>query len=229
MIGVGFAVLARHQHDRRRTTRTPASLIVDGSRRPVGTAAGSTTTDPAERRGPHLQGAGGLVPGRRGGGDSTCDCDTIGFLGGQTEPADPEVRGRLHRRREAINPDMEVLVEYIGDDVGRFQRRREGRGALDQDVRDGAEIIYHAPGASGAGLFNAAVKEDKLAIGVDSDQYLTASSRAAAADPHVDAEAGRRRRVQRRSRSGQRHFVSGATVFGLAEDGVDFSKSNTPS
>ena len=40
---------------------------------------------------------------------------------------------------------------------------------------DGAEIIYHASGASGAGLFNAAVKADKLAIGVDSDQYLTAS------------------------------------------------------
>ena len=40
---------------------------------------------------------------------------------------------------------------------------------------DGAELIYHAAGASGAGLFNAAVKADKLAIGVDSDQYLTAS------------------------------------------------------
>ena len=38
---------------------------------------------------------------------------------------------------------------------------------------DGACIVYHAAGASGAGLFNASVNADKLAIGVDADQYLS--------------------------------------------------------
>ena len=52
----------------------------------------------------------------------------------------------------------------------------EGETLSTKMYKDGAEMIYHAAGASGAGLFNAAVKEDKLAIGVDSDQYLTASA-----------------------------------------------------
>ena len=62
---------------------------------------------------------------------------------------------------------------------------------------DGACIIYHAAGASGAGLFNAAVKADKLAIGVDSDQYLTASADQKPLILTSMIEAGRHGRVQR--------------------------------
>ena len=75
-----------------------------------------------------------------------------------------------------MNPNIKVLVEYIGDDVGAFNDPIKGEALSTKMYDDGAEIIYHASGASGAGLFNAAVKADKLAIGVDSDQYLTASA-----------------------------------------------------
>ncbi len=39
----------------------------------------------------------------------------------------------------------------------------------------GADIVYHAAGGSGAGVFDAAAEagDGKWAIGVDSDQYLT--------------------------------------------------------
>jgi len=36
---------------------------------------------------------------------------------------------------------------------------------------DGACIIYHAAGLSGNGMIEAAAEQDKIAIGVDSDQY----------------------------------------------------------
>ena len=41
---------------------------------------------------------------------------------------------------------------------------------------NGADIVYHAAGKSGLGLFDAveAAGEGNWAIGVDSDQYLTA-------------------------------------------------------
>ena len=41
---------------------------------------------------------------------------------------------------------------------------------------DGADIVYHAAGGSGGGVFEAASEagEGNWAIGVDSDQYLTA-------------------------------------------------------
>ena len=42
---------------------------------------------------------------------------------------------------------------------------------------DGACIVYHAAGASGRGAVQRRRQADKLAIGVDSDQYLTASAR----------------------------------------------------
>ena len=42
---------------------------------------------------------------------------------------------------------------------------------------DGADIVYHAAGKSGLGVFDAAAAagDGKWAIGVDSDQYLTAA------------------------------------------------------
>ena len=39
---------------------------------------------------------------------------------------------------------------------------------------NGAEIVYHAAGGSGGGVFEAASESGNLAIGVDSDQYTTA-------------------------------------------------------
>ena len=48
----------------------------------------------------------------------------------------------------------------------------------------GADVVYHASGASGSGVFDAAVEagDGNWAIGVDSDQYLTAT---AAQKPHI--------------------------------------------
>ena len=42
---------------------------------------------------------------------------------------------------------------------------------------NGADIVYHAAGGSGGGVFEAASEAGKLAIGVDSDQYITATRR----------------------------------------------------
>jgi basic membrane protein A len=156
-----------------------------------------------------------------------CGCDTIGFLGGQTGPLIEKFEAGYVAGAQEINPNMEVLVEYIGDDTTAFNDPVKGE-ALSTSMYDaGAEIIYHAAGASGAGLFTAAVKADKLAIGVDSDQYLTASpeqqpliltSMLKRVDTAVyDAVAA----------VGDGSFAPGGVVFGIAEEGIDYSKSNT--
>jgi basic membrane protein A len=92
---------------------------------------------------------------------------------------------------------------------------------------DGACIIYHAAGASGAGLFNAAVKADKLAIGVDSDQYLTA-----APDQKPLILTSMIKRVDTAvynaiQQTGNGSFKGGGQVFDLAHQGLDYSKSNS--
>ncbi len=154
-----------------------------------------------------------------------CGCDTIGFLGGQTGTLIEKFQAGYEAGAAEINPNIEVLVEYIGDDTTAFNDPVRGEALSTAMYDDGAEIIYHAAGASGAGLFNAAVAADKLAIGVDSDQYLTASpeqqpliltSMLKRVDTAVyTAIAG----------VGDGSF-GGSLVFGMAEEGLDFATSN---
>jgi basic membrane protein A len=156
-----------------------------------------------------------------------CECDTIGFLGGQ------QGIGLIERFEagytagaKAINPNINVLVEYIGSDETAFNDAVKGEALSTSMYDDGAEIIYHAAGASGAGLFNAAVKDDKFAIGVDSDQYLTASPEQ---QPLILTSMLKRVDVATYNvikQTGEGSFVTGPQVFGLAEDGLDFSTSN---
>jgi basic membrane protein A and related proteins len=157
-----------------------------------------------------------------------CGCDTIGFLGGQQgigliEKFEAGYTAGAH----AVNPDMTVLVEYIGTDETAFNDAVKGEALSTAMYDDGAEIIYHAAGASGAGLFNAAVKADKLAIGVDSDQYLTASPEQ---QPLIFTSMLKRLDVSvydTIAAMGEGTFTAGASVFGMAEEGVDYSTTNT--
>jgi basic membrane protein A len=149
---------------------------------------------------------------------------TIGFLGGQqgTGLIEKFQAGYEAGARE-INPDIEILVEYIGDSTAAFNDPTRGEALSAKMYDGGADVIYHAAGASGAGLFAAAVEANQYAIGVDSDQSLTASpeqrkliltSMLKRVDTAVyDA-------IQQVT---EENFQSGTQVFGLAEQGVDYA------
>ncbi len=155
-----------------------------------------------------------------------CGCDTIGFLGGQQGTGLIEkFQAGYEAGAAQINPDIEVLVEYIGDDTTAFNDPVRGEELSTSMYDEGAEIVYHAAGASGAGLFNAAVEANKLAIGVDSDQYLTASPEQ---QPLILTSMLKRVDVavyDAIQRVGE-GSLGGSLVFGMAEDGVDYSSSN---
>jgi basic membrane protein A and related proteins len=156
-----------------------------------------------------------------------CQCDTIGFLGGQTGPLIQKFEAGYTAGAQYINPNIKVLVEYIGDDVTAFNDAVKGEALSTKMYNDGADIIYHAAGASGAGLFNAAVKADKMAIGVDSDQYLTASAEQkplilTSMIKRVDTAV-----YDAIKQVGDGDFKTGGNVYDLAAQGLDYSKSNT--
>jgi basic membrane protein A len=154
---------------------------------------------------------------------------TIGFLGGQRGTGLIEkFEAGYTAGAQAVNPDVEVLVEYIGDDVTAFNDPTKGKALADKLYDDGADVVYHAAGASGAGLFQsvAARAETDLAIGVDSDQYLTAS---AEQQPHILTSMLKRVDTAIHDVIADTvadAFAPGFKVFGMAEDGVDYSKSN---
>ena len=118
-----------------------------------------------------------------------------------------------------------MLVEYIGDDTTAFNDPVKGEQLSTKMYDQGAEIIYHASGASGAGLFNAAVEAQKEAIGVDSDQYLTASPEQ---QPLILTSMLKRVdvAVYNSIEAVGGGTFGGSQVFGMAEDGVDYATSN---
>src|SRR5215204_975144 len=87
------------------------------------------------------------------------DDKVVGFLGGQTGPLIGKFEAGYVAGVESVCPDCKVLVQYAGADPTAFN-----------DPAKGADIIYHAAGNTGAGLFDAASQEKIFAIGVDLDQ-----------------------------------------------------------
>ncbi len=91
---------------------------------------------------------------------------TVGFVGGMEVPVIHNFQTGYEQGVEYINSDIEVLINYAGDfgDPGRGKEL-----AISQEGR-GADIIYHAAGGTGMGVFEAAEELGFYAIGVDSDQ-----------------------------------------------------------
>ena len=94
------------------------------------------------------------------------ETNTIGFVGGMEVPLIRKFEIGFIEGAKYANPDVEVLVNYAGafDDPGRGREL-----AVSQNER-GADIVYHAAGGTGSGVFDAAVANGFYAIGVDSDQ-----------------------------------------------------------
>jgi len=224
VIGVGFAfspgvnTIAPDYPD-------TSFMIVDGYAT-CGTACGLTNDAEAipnvadytfkEQEGSFLVGAAAVLK---------CQCTTIGFLGGQTGPLIEKFQAGYEAGAAQIDPDVEVLVEYIGDDTTAFNDPVKGEQLSTSMYDDGAEIVYHAAGASGAGLFNAAVEAQKFAIGVDSDQYLTASPEQ---QPLILTSMLKRVDVAvfNSIEAVGAGSLGSSQVFGMAEDGVDYATSN---
>ena len=119
-----------------------------------------------------------------------------------------------------------MLVEYIGDSVQDFFNPTAGEALSTSMYDDGADIVYHAAGQSGLGLFKAAVQANKLAIGVDSDQYLTASPEE---QPLILTSMLKRVDTavyEAIKQTVEGEFRAGFQVFGIAEDGISYSDSN---
>jgi len=104
--------------------------------------------------------------------------DHIGFVGGVHNDLIKKFEAGYVAGAKAVNPDITVDVTYIEEeDLAGFADPAGGKAAAAAMYENGADIVYHAAGGSGSGVFDAAVEagDGMWAIGVDSDQYLTAS------------------------------------------------------
>jgi basic membrane protein A and related proteins len=156
-----------------------------------------------------------------------CACDKIGFIGGQEIDLIKEFEAGYIAGAKAVNPDITVESQYLGaagDNAAWGSPDKAKEIALGW-YADGVEVIYSAAGGSGNGTIEAAVEADKWAIGVDSDQYLTATPEQQA---HILTSMLKRVDVAvfetaKAVQAGD--LTGGFKVFDLSVDGVGYSTS----
>jgi basic membrane protein A and related proteins len=118
----------------------------------------------AEEQGSFLAGAAAALK------TQTCE---IGFVGGVEQPLIQKFEAGYVQGAKAVAPNIQVDVDYLtpaGDFTG-FNDPAKGQVVTTGQIDGGADVIYHASGGSGQGVFQAVKAAGKMAIGVDSDQY----------------------------------------------------------
>ncbi|WP_299952598.1 BMP family protein [uncultured Modestobacter sp.] len=108
---------------------------------------------------------------------SKTETDNIGFVGGVQSPLIEKFQAGFEAGARAVNPDITIQSQYLSPagDFSGFGAPDRGYSVAQGFYQNGADIVFHAAGGSGEGVFQAAVEANKRAIGVDSDQWQTAS------------------------------------------------------
>lgn len=104
------------------------------------------------------------------------ESDDIGFIGGVDTELIHKFEAGYKAGATAVNPDIKIQSVYLTTppDFSGFGDPAKGNTAATGMFDKGADVVYHAAGGSGGGVFEAAKAADGWAIGVDSDQALTA-------------------------------------------------------
>lgn len=104
----------------------------------------------------------------------TSKTGTVGFIGGMESEVITRFEVGFREGVKAVNPDAKVEVQYVGSWVDSAK----ANNIANLMYSNGADVIMHAAGGAGNGLFTAAkdLKEKDAnanvwVIGVDSDQY----------------------------------------------------------
>lgn len=102
------------------------------------------------------------------------EADTVGFVGGEDGDLINKFEAGYVAGVKSVDPDMEVDVQYAES----FAAADKGKLIASNMYNSGIEVIYHAAGATGNGVFAQAKDlkqgnpdENVWVIGVDRDQY----------------------------------------------------------
>ena len=94
---------------------------------------------------------------------------TIGFVGGIDIPLINKFKSGYEQGAKYINPNIKVLSSFIGGTTA-FNDPLKAKEMGTLQIKQGADVLYHAAGGSGLGVLEAAKDNNIYAIGVDSDQ-----------------------------------------------------------
>ena len=142
----------------------------------------------------------------------------VGFVGGMDFPLVQKFEAGYKAGVKKVCPDCQVISQYAGITPEAFRNPGKGKELGLSQYQSGVDIIFHASGSTGLGVFEAARQTGKLAIGVDADQYQEAPGHILTSMvKRVDAAV-----YDAIQRVKQHTFKGGIFQFGLAEHGVDY-------
>jgi basic membrane protein A len=151
----------------------------------------------------------------------------IGFIGGVETPLIQKFEAGYEAGAKKVKPDIKIDSVYLTQppDFSGFGDPAKGQTAAQGMYDAGADIVYHAAGGSGGGVFQAAKDSGAKAIGVDADQYETADAKVkdvilTSMLKNVDVAVN-----EYLTEVDGGTFPSGTTRYDLKVDGVGYSTS----
>ncbi len=162
----------------------------------------------------------------------TSKTKTIGFIGGMDIPLIRRFELGFKEGALKVDPQIKVISNFVGSTTDSWNNPTKAKELALSQIQQKADIIYHAAGASGLGVFDAVEEQSRsknriiYAIGVDSNQngvkpgfILTSMLK------RVDNAIFE---IIRRSQMGE--FKSGRSDFGLTDLGIDLAmdENNKP-
>ena len=101
-------------------------------------------------------------------GDSkTNEEHVIGFVGGGQNTAIEDFLVGYIEGAKAVDPEIKVLVSYIGS----FSDSAKGKELAMAQIDQGADVVFAVAGGAGLGVLAGCAEKGVYAIGVDGDQY----------------------------------------------------------
>lgn len=146
------------------------------------------------------------------------ESNKVGFIGGMESDLIRKFERGYTLGVKYVNPDAEVMSGYVSVTAEGFKNPMKAQEIASSQYNRGADIIYHASGLSGIGLFEAAKDFRKFAIGVDLDQYEEApgfilTSMVKKVDEAVYITI---------KNYVEGNFVGGVVTYGLKDEGIDY-------
>jgi basic membrane protein A len=168
-----------------------------------------------EHEGSFLAGAAAALKSKTG---------VIGFVGGMDVPMIRRFELGYQEGAKRVNKDIKVISNFVGVTSEAWNNPTKAKELALSQISQKADVIFHAAGASGLGVFDAVEEMSKglrkvYAIGVDSNQnwvkpglILTSMLKrvdVAVFDTIKSAQA--------------QDFKAGQHIFGLPDSGIDLS------
>jgi basic membrane protein A len=151
----------------------------------------------------------------------------IGFVGGMDSPLIRKFQKGYETGAKYVRPDVKVVIGYAGLTGEGFKNPAKGKELALSQYNQNADVIYHASGITGLGVFEAAREKGRFAIGVDMNQESEARSPdgktlVLTSMIKVVDEVVLREITDVKNGT----FKGGHKVLGLAEKGVDYIYNN---